>query len=559
MPELSILIPARNEMFLAKTIENIIENIEGDTEVIAVCDGNWPEPGIHDHPRVSLIYHSQSIGQRAATNEAAKMSTARFIMKTDAHCAFDKGFDVKLMADCGPKDTMVPRLYNLHAFDWKCNQCGHRTYQGPTPTKCEKCDNTTNFERVMVWQPRWNRQSDFMRFDNNLHFQYHGDYKNRPEAQGDIAEVMSTLGACWFVHRVRYWEIDGVDEGMGSWGQMGTELACKSWLSGGRMVVNKKTWYSHMFRTQGGFGFPYTISNSDVEKTRKLSRDLWINNAWPKQVRPLSWLVEKFWPVPGWTDEDLSRIKGNGQVSERRRTTLTKGLVYYTDNRLDQHLAESVQMQIERSCNGLPIVSVSLKSVEFGESITLQLERGILTMFKQILAGLEASTADIVFLAEHDILYHPSHFRFSPMRPDVFYYNENTWKVDVETGRALFYYAKQTSGLCAYRSLLLEHYRKRVERVEREGFTRRMGFEPGTHSHPRGVDNYKAERWMSEFPNIDIRHKHNLTQSRWRQDQFRSQKFCQGWTEAEDVPGWGRTLGRFDEFLHDVENGKVLS
>ena len=39
MSDLSILIPARNEMFLAKTIENILANIEGNTEVIAVLLG----------------------------------------------------------------------------------------------------------------------------------------------------------------------------------------------------------------------------------------------------------------------------------------------------------------------------------------------------------------------------------------------------------------------------------------------------------------------------------------------------------------------------------------
>ena len=67
MSELSILIPARNEMFLAKTIENILENIEGDTEVIAVLDGAWAEPPINDDPRVTLIYYSERIGQTIAT------------------------------------------------------------------------------------------------------------------------------------------------------------------------------------------------------------------------------------------------------------------------------------------------------------------------------------------------------------------------------------------------------------------------------------------------------------------------------------------------------------
>jgi len=44
MAELTIVIPARNEMFLARTIEDLLANIRGDTEILAICDGSWPNP-----------------------------------------------------------------------------------------------------------------------------------------------------------------------------------------------------------------------------------------------------------------------------------------------------------------------------------------------------------------------------------------------------------------------------------------------------------------------------------------------------------------------------------
>ena len=309
--DLSVVIPSRNEMFLQKTIENILENIRGETEIIAVLDGCWADPPIQDHPKVTLVHHSISIGQRAATNEAARSSQAKFIMKCDAHCAFDEGFDVKLMADCEKDWTVIPRMYNLHGFDWRCMKCGNRWYQGPQPTQCmagsrgeqppssfPPCDNKTDFERVIVWQPRWNRRSDYMRFDNELVFQYWREYGRRPEAKGEITDLMSSVGACWMMHRDRYWELGGMDERHGSWGQMGTEVACKSWLSGGRHVVNKKTWFSHMFRTQPGFGFPYP--NPGINTARKHSRWLWLEGNWEKAKYPLSWLISKFAPVPTW-------------------------------------------------------------------------------------------------------------------------------------------------------------------------------------------------------------------------------------------------------------------
>ena len=145
-----------------------------------------------------------------------------------------------------------------------------------------------------------------------------------------------------------------------------------------------------------------------------------------------------------------------------------------------------------------------------------------------------------VFLGGNASLSPPEHFQFIPPRKDVYYYNSNVWKVDWQTGHALHYDCQQTSGLCAYRELLLQHYRERVRRVEAEGFSRKMGFEPGTHGRAERVDDFKAESWQSAVPLVDIRHDKNLTPSRWRQDQFRNQRYCQGWQEAEEVPGWGK-------------------
>jgi hypothetical protein len=75
-------------------------------------------------------------------------------------------------------------------------------------------------------------------------------------------------------------------------------------------MVNHKTWYAHMFRTQGGdFGFPYHISGHQVRDAKRTAKDLFFKNKWDKQIHPLNWLVEKFWPVPGWKDEDLRQLK----------------------------------------------------------------------------------------------------------------------------------------------------------------------------------------------------------------------------------------------------------
>jgi len=604
-PELSVLIPARNEMFLQRTIEDVLEHSERETEIIVVLDGYWPEQGIPQHPRVTVIHHEESIGQRAATNEAARVARAPFLMKLDAHCSVGQGFDRVLIEThfaCGdPTLLQVPTQFNLHVFDWVCKSpdCDWSKYQGPTPPQCEKCGGPV--ERKMLWRRRDSRKTTAWRFDADLHFQYWSAFQKRqqgkPNALG-LSETMSLLGACWFVSLERFWGIDGLDEEHGSWGQMGTELGCKQWLSGSPVMTNHKTWFAHMFRTQGkDFGFPYPMKHQQTEAARRHSWNIWRKDnpaempRWPKAERPLAWMIEHFSPVPDW-EEGACQKDDTTTDGPKRTTALTarpaqsaatssapsagsmpagvvtqptcgntpgvsKGVVYYTDCRGDETILGAVRRQLRSAVNGHRIVSASLGPVEFGD-INIwfaSLERGYLTMFRQILGGLEMSDADVVFLCEHDVLYPPEHFDFTPPKRDVIYYNENVWKVDSATGRAIHYLVRQTSGLCAYRETLLAHYKRRVELVRERGFSRRMGFEPGTHGRRERVDDLKSEAWMSERPLVDIRHGLNLTPSRWSPEQFRDKRNCKGWTEADEIPGWGRTKGRFAEFLSEAVKG----
>jgi hypothetical protein len=464
-------------------------------------------------------------------------------MKCDAHCAFDKGFDVKMMAEMRDDWTMLPVMRNLHAFNWVCED-GHTRYQSPSgPCKAclpsgRECGKPTR--KDVVWIAKTNPQSISYCFDQEPHFQYFNIFKKRPEGKGDLTETMSIQGSCFMMTRDKYWELNVCDETFGSWGSQGIEVACKTWLSGGRVVVNHKTWYAHMFRTQGGdFGFPYQLSGRQTEHAKKTARELFFDNKWEKQIRPLSWLLEKFWPVPGWSEDARAKIKAWPLPNQKEIQNQTAGIVYYTDNRLDEKIMTACQEQIKKS--GLPIVSVSLQPIDFGANIVLPLERGYLTMFKQILAGLEALDTDIVFFCEHDVLYHPSHFDFIPPRKDVYYYNENIWRVRLEDGHALYFDHKSTSQLCAYRELLINHYKERIRRVEAEGrYNHKMGFEPGSHNRAERVDDYKAEAWRSKEPNIDIRHNKNLTANRWNPDQFRDKKSCQNWQESslDKIEGW---------------------
>ncbi len=304
-------------MWLARTIEDILLNIEADTEIIATLDGAWANPSITQHERVTVIYVPEATGQRAATNIACRLAKGKYVAKVDAHTSYDKGFDRKMIEafkEVGDNAIIVPVMRNLHCFDWKCHHCGWKMYQGPTPEKCGACGKGDKIRRKVVWQPRRGTYSDSYSFDAEPHFQYFKEWHQNPqyieERKNGLTETMSLQGSFFMCTREKYWELNLSDESVGSWGNQGIELACKMWLSGGRVLVNHRTWYSHMFRTQGGdFSFPYEQSGNAVQKTKEKVWNFFFEGRFKQQIHPVSWLVEKFSPVPGWNQEQLDALK----------------------------------------------------------------------------------------------------------------------------------------------------------------------------------------------------------------------------------------------------------
>ena len=279
-------------------------------------------------------------------------------------------------------------------------------------------------------------------------------------------------------------------------------MAVKSWLSGGRVLVNKRTWYAHMFRTQGGdFSFPYPMTGSQVDHARKTSRKILQGDKWDKAVHPFQWLLDKFAPVPDW------------------HTPPSKAIIYYTCNTHKPEIDEKCRKQLSKA--GLPIIAVSLnKELDFGnERITMQGERSPLTMHKQILAGLQKCQSEYVFLAESDVLYHPSHFEFTPKRKDVFYFNANVWKIRYPDGHAVWTDdLQQLSGMCGSRELFIDFFSKRIAQIEQEGFNRH--YEPSARQniYPRERGGrHGQENWKSAVCNVCIRHNGTLTKANGRQ------------------------------------------
>jgi glycosyltransferase involved in cell wall biosynthesis len=281
MPNLSIIIPAKNELFLFQTVEDIYQKAQGDIEVIVVLDGYWPTQMPLDHKNLTLLHHGYGMGMRTSINDAASIARGKFLLKCDGHCMFAEGFDETVTKECEDNWVVVPRRHSLDAERWEI--------------KPERPAIDYHFLSYPYEKPQ----------EIGMHGQ---PWAERAKARKNelLDDEMSSQGSCWIMQKKHF---DGVlkglsTEGYGTFVQEFQEIGLKTWLSGGRVVVNKKTWYAHLHKGKQ-YGRGYFIDKREMVRGAKYSADFWMHNKWPDQKYKMEWFIEKFWPVPSWPSDFL--------------------------------------------------------------------------------------------------------------------------------------------------------------------------------------------------------------------------------------------------------------
>jgi hypothetical protein len=128
-----------------------------------------------------------------------------------------------------------------------------------------------------------------------------------------LDEELTFQGSCWFTPKEffnrRIVQMD--EKGYGTFIGEAQELGLKTWLGGGKTMVNKKCWYSHLWKGDPYrkkytelFGQVYSrVGWNERREGNKFTIDYWINNRWPERIHDFEWLMDKFWPVPSWPEE----------------------------------------------------------------------------------------------------------------------------------------------------------------------------------------------------------------------------------------------------------------
>lgn len=287
----SIIIPARNELFLVETVQDLLQHATGDIEVIAVLDGYWPDPPLPEDERVVQLHKGNAEGMRPAINSAASIATGEYLLKLDAHCSMTQGFDAALKADYHERNwVVVPRRDRLDAETWSLQVTGKipidahylsYPFEKPGDGKCGL--------HGTPWDARSRARKDIL-----------------------LDDEMSSQGSCWFMHRDQWMRVGPLNISQyGNFVSEFQEVGNKTWLGGGAVKVNKKVTYLHLHKGPK-YGRMYFISRDEMQDGSAFSTWYWMLDKWQERTHDLRWLIEKFSPVPTWP-EDLDRAFALGR------------------------------------------------------------------------------------------------------------------------------------------------------------------------------------------------------------------------------------------------------
>ena len=259
--KLSVIIPSYKDPYLIPTINSLLttSKLGNKLEVIAVFDGYWPTFNLIEDPRVRYIHLGSNRGMRGAINAGVNVARGEFLMRTDEHCMFAPGFDKAMTDACEPNWIMTARRYFLDPKQWKVME-DH---------------GYIDYERLIIqdgikfagqrWRKRDRERREFM-----------------------IDETMAMQGSMWVMPHKWWDKVIGElqTEGYGPHYQDSHEMVFKTWKHGGKLMLNKATWFAHKHRT---FSRTHQEGSKENPANReagwKYSLDVW-REYYEKEIKP---------------------------------------------------------------------------------------------------------------------------------------------------------------------------------------------------------------------------------------------------------------------------------
>jgi len=213
-------------------------------------------------------------------------------------------------------------------------------------------------------------------------------------------------------------------------------------------------------------------------------------------------------------------------------------IVYYTANRAPAEFANAVRKNISDVSQGIPIISVSQRSIDFGKNIIVDYDPSHINIYRQALIGVKEATTKYVVLCEDDVLYSKEHFTYRP-RSSVFGYDLAVWNIFTwgepvfhrkETGRRNMY------SLICERDIFIEAIEERFAKYPDDSkIDLGIWAEPSKYEQQLGVTVQDWEAYYSSVPLIAFSHQTALSYKNL------GTRKKQGHIKALDIPIWGKS------------------
>ena len=256
MIKLSVVMPDYKDPLIHKTIDSLLaqSGLGDELEIIAVSDGVENPLPFREDPHLRVVKLGKNRGMRGAINAGVSVSRGKYIMRTDEHCMFGDGYDNLLSLQCEENWIVTPRRYFLDPTTWKVMDIPY-----------------VDYEKLVI--------QDDKKFSGQK-----WDSRTKERTNIPVDETMAMQGSCWLMHRSWWDTVIGElqTEGYGPLYQDSHEMVFKTWKAGGKLMVNKNTWFAHKHRQ-----FPRTHNYGTAEATPgwTYSLDTW-RDYYKKEIKP---------------------------------------------------------------------------------------------------------------------------------------------------------------------------------------------------------------------------------------------------------------------------------
>lgn len=257
---LSVIIPSFKDPLLENTIKDILRNAQVDLEVIPVIDGYECPIDFSFDKRVKPIYLKDNYGMRTAINVGVTAASGDYLMRSDEHCAYAFGFAKTILEVIDFNFIVAPVRYDLNIDTWQ-REGDPRVY-----------------EKLIIGKAKGYGRKFAA---------HHWPEREAERVEYDVDETMAMQGSCWFMSK-KHWHnvIKRLDLAYGPLYQDSTEMIFKTWQAGGKMMVNKTTWYAHRHRR---FGRTFKYSRDESIKSFTYALNVW-EDYYKKTIKP-KWKV----------------------------------------------------------------------------------------------------------------------------------------------------------------------------------------------------------------------------------------------------------------------------